>query len=970
MKKMDRVIASFMAMVMITLNVLTGVTTAWAAEPVYTLPSTPSVSDQSGTATPSNAADESTAPETEGPVVVVPGTELDPGMSVDPDTGLRGGGTSSDDEVTNDVPGAEGESETAAPAEQEELQPEKPASYVLTIDHVLTAEIAVWGEMQFHETTHTLSEGELAGGYDILKNAIHKDGMEVTSGDTVVTAEDFTDGAATAVIEYGVMDGYKAVYTNPIMPIAVYEGKFGDISINPIEQFFVNIQIYENGILKKVDSTVLEPDNGSSAMFSYDVEAAEYYTVAVSSEAEGLTNLQYNSGKITATMTLPEGKDQADYIIRVDLKSDLVEYKVRYKIAGENDAFYEEMKSGLMGDLTEAEPMTADALKDCPVDLEHYTVGKIVQQKIEGAGIVIEVIYTPNTYYVFYETDVDETVGPYIQPTQGKFGTSVTLVAAGQVPELEGYEFKGWSMTEGGDTSITSVELNTANVVGEGVHVYAIWAPVSVDYTLVYMTENADDDEYSYAGSVKMSALTGEEVTADRTSKTPSGFDTQHFTFESAERATVAGDGSTVIPVYYARNEYTLTFKEVSCGENEHEHTAQCYVLGRLACKQTAHQHNNNCFKGKSYELTAKYEADIRQKWKETVGYEKSWIWTGSSYTQAQVKMPGENKDVVEYLDTEGPIKQTLTYFVEVDSEAAGAFLDRDSYFKEFMSYITYTDKKSGLFGGYTTFPTKDEEFFEIDGYDRDYQRTNVKFNSNNRGEWQGDNKFYYTRKKYELKLYNVNGNGKDTTQQVPYTAHIKPLVNEEANSNLTFDGWYIDPEFTTQMVIDETTTMPKGLVLYGKWSTEMVTVTFEDEQFNTSIEQQSVPKGSGLKNGAPKLESQKGYIFTGWKDAAGNVFTGRDPIDESMTVYAQWEEVTTTSYTVRYVDENGSPFSNGGITLAEEVYPGYESGSTIIVKAKPVDGYIPAPLSYEKECNYIYVYCSGKCYIYDSVLA
>ena len=91
MKKMDRVIASFMAMVMITLNVLTGVTTAWAAGPIYSLPSTPSVSNQSGTATPSNATDESTAPETEGPVVVMPGADLDPGMSVDPDTGLRGG---------------------------------------------------------------------------------------------------------------------------------------------------------------------------------------------------------------------------------------------------------------------------------------------------------------------------------------------------------------------------------------------------------------------------------------------------------------------------------------------------------------------------------------------------------------------------------------------------------------------------------------------------------------------------------------------------------------------------------------------------------------------------------------------------------------------------------------------------------------------------------------------------------------
>ena len=141
MKKMKRWAAGFMATVMVMLNVLTGVTTTWAAD-MTTIPvATPSgpekrpgkddvvtrsnakpeeSTEESSEESKEESAEESVAPETWGPVISVPSTESNPGTDADSDTESRGGTLADDaDDVTTASPGEEPETETTPGAGSE-----------------------------------------------------------------------------------------------------------------------------------------------------------------------------------------------------------------------------------------------------------------------------------------------------------------------------------------------------------------------------------------------------------------------------------------------------------------------------------------------------------------------------------------------------------------------------------------------------------------------------------------------------------------------------------------------------------------------------------------------------------------------------------------------------------------------------------------------------------------------------------
>lgn len=79
----------------------------------------------------------------------------------------------------------------------------------------------------------------------------------------------------------------------------------------------------------------------------------------------------------------------------------------------------------------------------------------------------------------------------------------------------------------------------------------------------VYLTENADDDNYSYRYQDTLSAKAGTTVEANAyTTKQPSGFDTQHFLLRNPHRKSLPQMEVIVITVKYSRNVYTITFEE------------------------------------------------------------------------------------------------------------------------------------------------------------------------------------------------------------------------------------------------------------------------------------------------------------------------------------------------------------------------------------------------------------------------
>lgn len=132
--------------------------------------------------------------------------------------------------------------------------------------------------------------------------------------------------------------------------------------------------------------------------------------------------------------------------------------------------------------------------------------------------------------------------------------------------------------------------------------------------------------------------------------------------------------------------------------------------------------------------------------------------------------------------------------------------------------------------------------------------------------------------------------------------------LESPTKDGFSFGGWFVDEAltipYTNQEIVNNT-------ILYAKWNEIVIataTVTFDLQGGSGSFSDQVVNMGTYAIR--PSVEPTKeGYTFLGWfVEASGN-----QPFDfetmtiyQNTTVYAKWEEVSTSSYTVTY-DLNGA---------------------------------------------------------------
>lgn len=163
--------------------------------------------------------------------------------------------------------------------------------------------------------------------------------------------------------------------------------------------------------------------------------------------------------------------------------------------------------------------------------------------KIAADGSTVVEIYYDRNYYLL-SLDLDGGYGA--DPVYARYGADIRVAE----PVKPGYTFNSWS------------PALPKTMPAENMTLKAQWTPESaVSYTVVFWYENADDAEYSYAGSVTQSAAPGTSVSSGDFQTTDfTGRDANHFTYngKKTETVTVAGDGSTVVNVYFSRNTYTM----------------------------------------------------------------------------------------------------------------------------------------------------------------------------------------------------------------------------------------------------------------------------------------------------------------------------------------------------------------------------------------------------------------------------
>ncbi|MDO4176116.1 MAG: InlB B-repeat-containing protein [Bacillota bacterium] len=456
--------------------------------------------------------------------------------------------------------------------------------------------------------------------------------------------------------------------------------------------------------------------------------------------------------------------------------------------------------------------------------------------------------------------------------------TEVVGRTSSPTPVKEGYKFAGWYLDEG----CTKAAPDSMENVKSDIEVYAKWVPGDSKYTIVYYTENADNDGYTFDSTGTGTAKTGSKVSG--TQKTIDGF--TYNAAASDQNVTVKANGSTVVKMYYSRNTYTFTFKDGST---------------------TVHS------------FTAKWGSNISDKWafkgSNGTNYPKSntvtsWTPSGSkTYTERITGLEIMPKENITWTHTTSKnTKRTFYYYVEAQGNGTKSY---DG--KKFNLYKTVEHDFN-----YTTY---NEDFLVLDGYDR-YKITTASSATGSESnqsasagsEWSTKTvtNFYYTLKSYKITKMN-DGNSSDETYKYGQditganTAPAKPAGKED----YTFGGWYEDPDCAGTSYNFKT--MPaNNIILYAKWVKPDKTVTAVLQNGEPDVKK-TVGKGDKVTLDTP---TRAGYNFDGWYTAAngGEEFDINAPITDNVTVYAHWTAKSKVQYTVKFETTDGKTVAESHI--------------------------------------------------------
>ena len=490
-------------------------------------------------------------------------------------------------------------------------------------------------------------------------------------------------------------------------------------------------------------------------------------------------------------------------------------------------------------------------------------------------------------YYYLMSFDLDGGYG--VEPIYARYGAQISV---GE-PTKPGYTFTDW------DKEIP------ATMPAKNETYRAQWQAGTSGFTVVFWYENADDNGYSVAGTYEpVDVAPGtEKKSDDYKNQSFDGRDDTHFTYNAAkaETVTVSGDGSTVLNVYFTRNTYTLTFRELNCNIWwQHTHSDSCY-------KQVA-------------TISAKYGADISGEFKKapfTTTYNgRAWECTESSKydyaLQTLDRMPGFDATFNLY-DKSSNTKKTIYYYVQ----KVGTTVNATQWPSNASSFDLLKQVDT-----YFNYATYEEEYHEIQGFTR-YSAGVAGFRNNSKNFSNNRLNLYYMRNSYTLKFYNHDTyiDGNQTTVQ--YEAPLKDYYFEpEYPSSLepnayVFAGWYTTAGCYEGSEADlSTMTMPASdVILYAKWTpkTHMVrTYLTKDEMDNGAAALGTwdrVPHGTPVKD-TPEAPKNGQYTFVGWfyiSDAGEEkAFDFSMPVNRDLNLYAKWSSNTLMQYTIYYQLENG----------------------------------------------------------------
>ena len=498
-----------------------------------------------------------------------------------------------------------------------------------------------------------------------------------------------------------------------------------------------------------------------------------------------------------------------------------------------------------------------------------------------AAGVTYVYPVVKTGFWVTFDTNG----GDYMAPQFRMEALDLSAVT----PTRSGYTFAGWYDAEGNPVTTVST---TATVT-------AHWkANSKTEYTVIHWQENADDNGYTLVKDDTQTGTTGAQTNAE--AKNYEG-----FTAQTIEQKTIAGDGSTIVNVYYKRNVYSVKFMGYGdsyvCGKEEHKHklkTCGWSYSDGWKCGKEEHKHNDNCKYGELTDktITAKWGANISAQWPKQP--QSTWYVSQDIYSskmQAGIDvMPLGGATFYQYRPSDDAWTQTGNYYVEVvPGETGTANVDGTSYKLDHKDTTDY----------YGWLRVTKEDQYAITGF-----TFNEKISASV-GDYYDGAKFYYTRDSYDITF--INGGKTEKTESRKYQQDISdvtytPTRPAGVSANFTFAGWYDNELCEGDPFVFTGKTMPaKGITLYAKWQAPVIEAkVYLTASADGEFETIEIPYGTKLSDSEDfkALLEKLTEKPSAWIDSNGALFNVDTNLHGSVTI-SPFFPSAKDGFTVTYVE-------------------------------------------------------------------
>ena len=500
---------------------------------------------------------------------------------------------------------------------------------------------------------------------------------------------------------------------------------------------------------------------------------------------------------------------------------------------------------------------------------------------LEGSTSVNVYAIIKGGYWVTFDSDGGSAIDSQFVLNDDKL-----ILNKSTTPTKPGYEFAGWynglSKVENGAIVTTPMTLT------------AHWNAAEVSYTINYWQQKVTDDKnatdaqktYEYVSAETKKATTGTKISASNT-KSYNGF--TYNANNSSKDVEIAGDGTTIINVYYDRVLCTVNFYEVTSRGLTKVKTATGLYEASLP-KDTWDTSTYAWYSSYSYSYG----------WGYSVAGSGCILLTSFDFKTAGYENNKENKK------SNGIVTECNFYGTKARREYEVRYYNQqaDGSYK-----LVQTVNTSG--GTLTVH----EKFI---GYDL-YKLVKGNVNGESSGYWDrngssvkdGD-QYEYNRsgiiniasklKTYSLSYYNYNKVTK-TVSNIKYTTPMNSYENytperpSELPSYYVFGGWYKDKACTTKFDFSKETMPNANLQIYAKWSAEQISLTYNLNNPKGTVDKDTkkVEAGTVASTVLPSIPTINEYSFAGWYYADGNgnitseVFNTNNTITRDTSIVGKW---------------------------------------------------------------------------------